>query len=56
MKHDFQDFALRVLILVAGSVSAVLLTLQGHKEAVPALAIGATVGEFFMTRFGPTEE
>jgi hypothetical protein len=56
MKHDFQDVALRVLILVAGTVSAILLTLQGHEEAVPALAIGATLGAFFMTRFGPTEE
>jgi hypothetical protein len=51
----FQDLALRSLILVAGAVSAVLLMLKGQGQAVPALAIGATLGVFAM-RIGATEE
>ena len=52
---NFQDIALRSLIIVAGVVSAVLLVLKGQAQAVPALAIGATLGAFAM-RFGATEE
>jgi hypothetical protein len=52
---NFQDIALRTLIIVAGAVSAVLLVLKGQAAAVPALAIGATLGAFAM-RFGATEE
>ena len=52
---NFQDFALRSLIIVAGAVSAVLLVLKGQAPAVPALAIGATLGAVAM-RVGPTEE
>ena len=50
MKHSFdlQDLALRGLILVAGVLSAVLLAMKGHAQALPALAIGATLGAFFM--------
>ena len=57
MKLDLQDLALRSLILVAGVLSAVLLTLKGQGQALPALAIGATLGTVFMSRVGgPTEE
>ncbi|HVS32262.1 MAG TPA: hypothetical protein VMS98_12510 [Thermoanaerobaculia bacterium] len=56
MKLDLQDIALRTLILVAGTISALLLTLKGQGEALPALALGGTLGAFFMTRFGQTEE
>ncbi|HEX8154836.1 MAG TPA: hypothetical protein VF698_17010 [Thermoanaerobaculia bacterium] len=55
-KLDFQDHALRALILVAGCVSAVLLTLQGHGMAVPALAVGATLGALMMEQSGASEE
>jgi len=41
---NYQDLALRSLILVAGAVSALLLVLKGQAQAVPALAIGATLG------------
>ena len=51
----FQDIALRTLIVVAGAVSAVLLVLKGQGQALPALAIGATLGVFAM-RSGATEE
>ena len=51
----FQDIALRALILIAGAVSAVLLVLKGQAQALPALAIGATLGAFAM-RMGATEE
>ena len=50
------DFALRTLIVVAGVLSAVLLSLKGQAHALPALAVGGTVGAFFMARFGPSEE
>ena len=43
-----QDIALRSLILIAGAVSAVLLVLKGQAQALPALAIGATLGVFAM--------
>ena len=50
---DLRDIALRGLILVAGAVSAVLLALKGQAQALPALAVGATLGAFFMH---PSEE
>jgi hypothetical protein len=51
-----QDFALRALLVVAGSLAAVLLVLKGHAQALPALAVGATLGAFAMGRFGHSEE
>ena len=50
MKHDYRDFALRALILVAGGLSAILLALKGHGEALPGVAIGGALGAFFATR------
>lgn len=55
-KFNLQDLILRALILVAGSLSAVLLGLKGNFEAVPALAIGATLGTVVMARFGASGE
>ena len=55
MKLDI-DFALRSLIVVAGVLSAILLSIKGQAHALPALAIGGTVGACFMARFGPSEE
>ena len=52
---NFQDIALRSLIILAGAISAVLLMLKGQAQAAPALAIGATLGVFAM-RVGATEE
>ena len=45
-RFDWRDFALRGLIVAAGIVAAILLVLKGHSEAVPALALGATLGAF----------
>ena len=56
MKLTLQDYALRALLVVAGGLAAVMLTLKGHAEALPALALGATLGAVFMGRFGPSEE
>ena len=53
---NLQDLALRALIVVAGAVAAVLLTLKGQAQALPALAVGATLGALMMGNFGPTEE
>jgi hypothetical protein len=50
------DLALRALLVVAGALAAVLLVLKGHGQALPALALGATLGAFAMSRFGPSEE
>lgn len=44
--RDLQDLALRVLICVAGALSAVLLAMKGQAQVLPALAIGATLGAF----------
>ncbi|HVE72740.1 MAG TPA: hypothetical protein VNI54_15350 [Thermoanaerobaculia bacterium] len=50
MKHDYRDIVLRTLILVAGGLSAILLTMKGHGEALPGVAIGGALGAFFATR------
>ena len=50
MNHDLRDIALRALILVAGVLSAVLLAMKGHAEALPGVAIGGALGAFFATR------
>jgi hypothetical protein len=54
MNYDLRDFALRALILVAGGLSAALLALNGHGEALPAVAIGGALGAFFATRVQQT--
>jgi len=50
------DFALRTLIVLAGGLAALLLSLKGQGQALPALAVGGTLGAFMMARFGPSEE
>lgn len=45
---DPQDLALRVLLVVAGMIAAVLFALKGQAQVLPALALGATLGTFFM--------
>ncbi len=56
VRLEWQDFALRTLILVAGGVSAALLMLKGHSVALPALAVGAALGVILMTpAHGPVE-
>jgi len=50
------DLALRTLIVLAGAVAALLLALKGEGQALPALAVGGTVGACMMARFGPSEE
>jgi len=50
---DLQDVLLSTLILVAGALSAVLLAMKGQVQALPALAVGATLGAFAMR---PREE
>src|SRR5437763_1697703 len=53
MKLDLQEFALRALILVAGGLAALVLALKGEGQALPALAVGGTLGACMMARFGP---
>jgi hypothetical protein len=50
MKHDLLDYALRALILIAGGLAALVLTLKGHGEALPAVAVGGGLGAFFVSR------
>ena len=45
---DLQDVALRVLIIVAGAIAAVLLAMKGEGQAIPALAAGGTLGAFLV--------
>jgi hypothetical protein len=56
MELDRKDFALRTLILVAGGLSALLLTMEGHGVALPAVAVGGALGAFFAARVQATEE
>ena len=51
---DLRDFALRMLIVLAGGVAAVIFVLKGQGAALPALAIGGTLGACVMARFGPS--
>jgi hypothetical protein len=53
---NFQDFALRALVVVAGAVAAALFVVKGQASALPPLAVGATLGVFAMTRFGTSVE
>lgn len=55
MKLDLRDFALRTLILIAGGLAAALLVIKGQGPALPALALGGTLGACLMARFGPAE-
>ena len=55
-KFDFQEFALRTLIVLAGGIAAALFILKGQTSALPALALGATLGVCAMTRYGPSAE
>ncbi len=50
------DFALRALIVLAGGIAAAVLAIKGQGQALPALAVGGTLGAFMMARFGPSEE
>jgi hypothetical protein len=50
------DFALRALIVLAGGLAAALFVLKGQGQALPALAVGGTLGAFMMARYGPSEE
>jgi len=51
-----QDWALRALIIACGVVAALLLSLKGQVQALPPLAIGATLGAAMMAQFGAREE
>ncbi len=54
MRFNLQDVALCALILIAGGVAALLLVLKGQGQALPALAVGGTLGAC-VVRFGPGE-
>lgn len=44
------DFTLRVLILLAGGVAAIVLSMKGYGTALPAVAVGGALGAFFASR------
>jgi hypothetical protein len=54
--HFNIDFALRTLIVLAGGLAALVLSLKGQGQALPALAVGGTLGAYMMARFGPSQE
>ena len=56
MKPDYLDLSLRVLIGVSGVLAAVLLSMKGYGQALPALAVGGTVGACFAARFQSSEQ
>ncbi|HEX7150123.1 MAG TPA: hypothetical protein VF618_01455 [Thermoanaerobaculia bacterium] len=56
MKPELQDLVLRTLILIAGGLAAALLALKGDAQALPALAVGGTLGAWFIARIDPREE
>ena len=50
MKLDLHDIAIRLLFVLSGVVAAVILTMKGYGVALPALAIGGTIGAFAVSR------
>jgi len=54
--HFNLDLTLRALIVLAGGLAALLLALKGQGQALPALAVGGTLGACMMARFGPSED
>ena len=52
------DFTLRALILFAGGIAAIVLSMKGYGTALPAVAVGGAVGAFFASRVqaGTTSE
>lgn len=56
MELDRKDLVLRTLILVAGGLSALLLAMEGHGVALPAVAVGGALGAFVAARVQATEE
>jgi len=49
------DIALRVVILTAGGLAAVVLARKGHGPALPALAAGGMLGAY-LTRLTTSAE
>lgn len=47
-EFDWRDFALRAVLIAAGCVAAALLSLKGQAHALPALAVGGTLGAFLV--------
>ena len=50
MNLDLRDVALRLLILLAGGIAAILLAREGYGAALPAVAVGGALGAFFAAR------
>ena len=50
MKLDLTDIAIRLLFVLAGVIAAVILAMKGYGVALPALAIGGTIGAYAASR------
>jgi len=50
MKLDLTDIAIRLLFVLAGVIAAVVLAMKGYGAALPALAIGGTIGAYAVSR------
>jgi hypothetical protein len=55
MRFDLQDVALRTLILVLCALAVELPAPKGQGQALPALAVGGTLGACVMAHFGASE-
>ena len=55
-QFDLRDLALRTLIVVSGVLSAALLAMKGQAQVLPALAVGGTLGAFFMARVSEPQD
>ena len=45
---DSRDVIVLVLIIVSGMIAAALFVMSGEAQALPALAVGSTVGAFLV--------
>jgi hypothetical protein len=50
MNYDSKDIALRVLIVAAGVIAAIVLTMQELGHTLPAVALGGAIGAFLASR------
>lgn len=53
---SWQESLTRVVVIVCGAIAAVLLVRNGAAEALPAIAVGGSIGACLMRTFEDDEQ
>ena len=53
---SWQESLTRVVVIVCGAIAAVLLIRNGAAEALPAIAVGGSIGACLMRTFEDDEQ